>query len=158
MMRVIIAKGLKMKSLNQLRDEIHANAKEKGFYDNPKEIGTLLMLVVSELAEALEADRGSYFCDFRKYEEYRKDAFEFKHKQETDVKFMPRSPCLVRSSEDIEKDAFDIYIKNSFEDELADVIIRTLDICGYLKIDIERSVLAKIKYNKTRDKLHAKRY
>ena len=95
---------------------------------------------------------------FFEYEKYRKNAFEFKHKQETDVKFMPRSPCLVRSSEDIEKDAFDIYIKNSFEDELADVIIRTLDICGYLNIDIERSVLAKIKYNKTRDKLHTKRY
>lgn len=158
MMRVIIVKGLKMKSLNQLRDEIHANAKEKGFYDNPKEIGTLLMLVVSELGEALEADRVGSFCDFSEYEKYRKNAFEFKHKQETDVKFMPRSPYLIRSSEDIEKTAFDLYIKNSFEDELADVIIRTLDICGYLKIDIERSVLAKIKYNKTRDKLHAKRY
>ena len=147
-----------MKSLNQLRDEIYANAKEKGFYDNPREVGTLLMLVVTEVAEALEADRVGSFCDFFEYEKYRKNAFEFKHKQETDVKFMPRSPCLVRSSEDIEKDAFDIYIKNSFEDELADVIIRTLDICGYLNIDIERSVLAKIKYNKTRDKLHTKRY
>ena len=147
-----------MKTLNQLRDEIHANAKEKGFYDNPKEIGTLLMLVVSELAEALEADRTGRFCDFSEYEKYRKNAFEFKHKQETDVKFMPRSPCLVRSSEEIEKDAFEIYIKNSFEEELADVIIRILDICGYLNIDIERGVLAKIKYNKTRDKLHTKRY
>ena len=57
-----------MKFLNQLRDEIHANAKEKGFYDNPKEIGTLLMLVVSELAEALEADRAGRFCDFFEYE------------------------------------------------------------------------------------------
>jgi NTP pyrophosphatase (non-canonical NTP hydrolase) len=158
MMRVIITKELKMKSLNQLRDEIHANAKEKGFYDNPREVGTMLMLVVSELAEALDADRADYFCDFSKYEECRKEAFEFKHKQETDVRFMPRSPYSIQSSEEIEKDAFERYIKDTFEDELADVIIRTLDICGYLKIDIERSVLAKIKYNKTRDKLHAKRY
>ena len=147
-----------MKSLNQLRDEIHANAKEKGFYDNPKEIGTLLMLVVSELAEALDADRADYFCDFRKYEECRKEAFEFKHKQETDVRFMPRSPSSIQSSEEIEKNAYDIYIKNSFEDELADVIIRVLDICGYLDINIERNVLAKMRYNKTRDKLHSKKY
>lgn len=147
-----------MKTLNQLRDEIHANAKEKGFYDNPKEIGTLLMLIVSELAEALEADRAGSFCDFFKYEKYRKDKFEFKHKQETDVRFMPRSPCLISSSEEIEKEAFDIYIKNTFEDELADVIIRTLDICGYLNIDIERSVLAKMKYNKIREKMHSKKY
>ena len=147
-----------MKSLNQLRDEIHANAKEKGFYDNPREVGTLLMLVVTEVAEALEADRIGRFCDFFEYEKHKKNAFELKHKQETDVKFMPRSPSLIKSSKDIERDAFKTYIKNSFEDELADVIIRTLDICGYLNIDIERNVLAKIKYNKTRDKLHTKRY
>ena len=147
-----------MKSLNQLRDEIHANAKEKGFYDNPREVGTLLMLVVTEVAEALEADRIGRFCDFFEYEKYKKNAFELKHKQETDVKFMPRSPSLIKSSKDIERDAFKTYIKNSFEDELADIIIRTLDICGYLNIDIERNVLAKIKYNKTRDKLHTKRY
>ena len=130
-----------MKSLNQLRDEIHANAKEKGFYDNPREVGTLLMLVVTEVAEALEADRTGDFCDFSKYEECKK---------EMDVG--------IRTSEEIEKYAFEKYIKNTFEDELADVIIRTLDICGCLTIDIERSVLAKIKYNKTRDKLHTKRY
>lgn len=74
------------------------------------------------------------------------------------MNFMPHSPSLIKSSKDIERDAFKTYIKNSFEDELADIIIRTLDICGYLNIDIERSVLAKIKYNKTRDKLHTKRY
>ena len=147
-----------MKSLNQLRDEIHANAKEKGFYDNPREVGTMLMLIVSELAEALEADRAGNFCDFFKYEKYRKDEFELKHKQETDVRFMPRSPCLISSSEKIEKEAFDIYIKNTFEDELADVIIRTLSICGYLGIDIERNVLAKMRYNKTREKMHSKKY
>ena len=130
-----------MKSLNQLRDEIHANAKEKGFYDNPKEIGTLLMLVVSELAEALEADRTGDFCDFSKYE---------KCKKEMDVG--------IRTSEDVEKYAFEKYIKNTFEDELADVIIRVLDICGYFNIDIERNVLAKMEYNKTREKMHSKRY
>ena len=130
-----------MKSLNQLRDEIHANAKEKGFCDNPREVGTMLMLIVSELAEALEADRIGDFCDFSKYE---------KCKKEMDVG--------LRTSEDIEKYAFEKYIKNTFEDELADVIIRTLSICGYLDIDIERSVLAKMKYNKTREKMHSKRY
>ena len=61
-----------MKSLNQLRDEIHANAKEKGFYDNPREVGTLLMLVVTEVAEALEADRIGRFSDFFEYEKYKK--------------------------------------------------------------------------------------
>lgn len=130
-----------MKSLNQLRDEIHANAKEKGFCDSKKEVGTMLMLIVSELAEALEADRTGDFCDFSKYE---------KCKNEMDVG--------IRTLEEIEKYAFEKYIKNTFEDELADVIIRTLSICGYLGIDIERNVLAKMKYNKTREKMHSKKY
>ena len=130
-----------MKSLNQLRDEIHANAKEKGFCDSKKEVGTMLMLIVSELAEALEADRTGDFCDFSKYE---------KCKKEMDVG--------IRTSEEIEKYAFEKYIKNTFEDELADVIIRTLSVCGYLGIDIERNVLAKMKYNKTREKMHSKKY
>lgn len=130
-----------MESLNQLRDEIHANAKEKGFCDSKKEVGTMLMLIVSELAEALEADRTGDFCDFSKYEECKK---------EMDVG--------IRTSEEIEKYAFEKYIKNTFEDELADVIIRTLSICGYLGIDIERNVLAKMKYNKTREKMHSKKY
>ena len=130
-----------MKSLNQLRDEIHANAKEKGFCDSKKEVGTMLMLIVSELAEALEADRTGDFCDFSKYE---------KCKKEMDVG--------IRTSEEIEKYAFEKYIKNTFEDELADVIIRTLSICGYLGIDIERNILAKMRYNKTREKMHSKKY
>lgn len=41
------------KTLNELRDEIHEIAKSKGFWDKPRETGTLLMLCVSELAEAM---------------------------------------------------------------------------------------------------------
>lgn len=35
----------------------HRIAREKGFWDHSRNTGELLMLVVSELAEALEADR-----------------------------------------------------------------------------------------------------
>ena len=35
----------------------HANATNKGFWDNPRETGTLIALIHSELSEALEADR-----------------------------------------------------------------------------------------------------
>jgi len=43
--------------LNQLRDEAYYNAKVKRFHDAKREVGTSLMLIVSELAEALEAHR-----------------------------------------------------------------------------------------------------
>lgn len=35
----------------------HANAKDKGFWDKPKEFGTMIALIHSELSEALEAHR-----------------------------------------------------------------------------------------------------
>ncbi len=44
-------------SLNQLCETCHAIAKEKGFWDKERNIGEALMLIVSELAEAMEAHR-----------------------------------------------------------------------------------------------------
>lgn len=115
--------------LNKLRDKIHVIAKEKGFWDKPRETGTLLMLVVSELSEAMEADRKGRYANFDKY--YKGIAHG---------------------------DPFETYIKDSFEDELADVIIRILDLCGAKDIDIEKHIELKMKYNQTRDKMHGKKY
>jgi len=41
-------------------EKCHATAREKGFWDTKRELGTMLMLIVSELGEALEADRKGY--------------------------------------------------------------------------------------------------
>jgi len=35
----------------------HQNAKQKGFWDEPREVGTMLALIHSEVSEALEAHR-----------------------------------------------------------------------------------------------------
>ncbi|MFC9709481.1 hypothetical protein ACFTRD_15185 [Paenibacillus sp. NPDC056933] len=42
--------------------------------------------------------------------------------------------------------------------ELADVVIRILDICEYYKIDLEEIILEKIEYNKTRPYKHGKQF
>lgn len=44
-----------------------------------------------------------------------------------------------------------------FPVELADAVIRILDICGYYKIDLEKVLLEKHEYNKTRPYKHGKR-
>ena len=48
---------IKGKSLNELSEICHSIAVEKGFWDGQRNIGELLMLIVTELAEAMEAHR-----------------------------------------------------------------------------------------------------
>lgn len=43
--------------INELSKQIHENAKNKGFYEDEKNIGEMLCLIHSEVSEALEADR-----------------------------------------------------------------------------------------------------
>lgn len=43
--------------INKLSKECYEITKAKGFYDTPRETGTVLALIHSEVSEALEADR-----------------------------------------------------------------------------------------------------
>lgn len=127
--------------LNGLTKSIHKTNVEKGFYDRDFNLGEKLMLVVSELGEALEADRSDNYC--RKgmaksiLDDYRRGEIEF--------------------DEDF-KSEFKGFVKDRFEDELADAIIRLLDLCGKMDIDIESHIFAKLKYNSLRKYKHGKAY
>jgi len=119
--------------LNELRDTIHENALAHGFYDDEKiNIPEKLMLIVSELGEAMEAYRNNYYADWEGH-----------------------NSLINRNIED-NNGAFERLIKNSFEDEIADTIIRLLDLCGYMKIDIDYHVELKMKYNESRPYKHGK--
>ncbi len=48
---------IKEKTLNELSKICHTIAREKGFWDEKRNIGEALMLIVTELAEAMEAHR-----------------------------------------------------------------------------------------------------
>ena len=139
--------------IKELIERAHDNAVSKGFYECPycimhkgkcpecygtgkdhrKNIGELLMLVVSELGEALEAERKSLFPLWEMYQE------------------------MIDSGESFET-AFRANIKDTFQDELADTVIRIADMCGYLKIDLEKHIELKMKYNATREHKHGKKY
>lgn len=114
--------------LNKLAESIYKANKEKGFWDSERNIGELLMLVVTELAEALEA--------------HRKDDFAVTEK----------------GKQEFDKSEFELKIKNTFEDEIADTFIRLFDLCGGLNIDIEKFIDLKLQYNKTRGHKHGKKY
>ena len=56
---------IKGRSLNELSRLCHRIAVEKGFWDDKRNIGEALMLIVTELAEAMEAHRIQDEANFR---------------------------------------------------------------------------------------------
>lgn len=93
--------------LNKLSKEVFEANKLKGFHDKSISNETLLMLVITELSEAVEADRKGKranvecFKAFNDFSRPSHDAF-----------------------------SFESTIKDTIEDELADIIIRLLDLSG----------------------------
>ena len=117
--------------LNESAKTILKNNVEKGF-DDAYNLGELLMLITSELSEALESHRKGKFSNWVSYQ---KDL----------------SVCG-------EIESFKLHIKDTFEDEIADAIIRLLDLVGRLNIDIEKHINAKVSFNKSRPYKHGKNY
>lgn len=45
-----------------------------------------------------------------------------------------------------------------FDEELSDLVIRTLDLCGWLGIDLEAVIVSKMEYNTGRPYKHGKKF
>lgn len=116
--------------------QIYKNAKDKGFHNNEPNIPRMLMLVVTELSEAMEADRIN------------------KHTSPLDMAWMDSST----DESHLYEEHFPEKIKNTFEDEIADAIIRLLDLSVATGIDIEWHIKHKMKYNSKRPQMHGKKY
>lgn len=95
---------------NTLRDQAYSIAYEHGFHDKEQSLEHFLMLVITELSEAVEADRKGKRANKEQFLRY-ENSTTYRH-------------------------CFETYIKDSVEDELADAAIRLLDIAGMCEIDI----------------------
>lgn len=129
--------------INRLAARIHEQNKRKGFYDKPQDIGRMIALIHSELSEALEADRDDKYFNKNEFSEHHILGLEMLWEDNLIDQF---------------KSIFEGTVKNTFEDELADVLIRTLDLAAHLGIDIETHIDLKMKYNSTREKRHDRKY
>lgn len=108
--------------LNELRNKAYKTACEHGFHDEELSNEHCLCLVISELMEAVEADRKGRLgkkC---------KSRFEMDYN---------RYPALVEEEKRF-KCSFEKNVKDSLPDELADAAIRLLDLAGYRGIAIEK--------------------
>lgn len=99
-----------------LQKEIHQNAKEHGWWEDPRSVGELIALCHSELSEALEDFRAGKQPNEIWYEEGGK-------------------PCGIPT-------------------ELADVVIRVMDMSEHFGIDLLDAILKKHEYNKSRPYKH----
>ena len=107
-----------MKSINEWTKEVHENAKEHGWWENPRTFGELAMLVTTEVSEAFEEIRNG--------------------KQPNETYYKPDKPGK----------------PEGVPSELADVVIRIMDMCGYYGIDLEEIITIKHEYNKSRPYKH----
>lgn len=123
-------------NLNQLKNEIFVNAKKKGFYDDEPVVDKpkRLLLIISEAVEAMEADRDGVY-----------------------MKELPPEPSFGFNAEEW-KLWFDENIKNTYQDELADILIRTLDHFAAIGADPDFHVTRKMQRNSLRPYKHGKNY
>lgn len=67
-----------------------------------------------------------------------------------------REDCAMRIRDEVEE-LYDVaYDANYYTEELADVIITALSVAGYLGIDIDKAVQAKMEINRGREWRHGK--
>lgn len=97
-----------IKRIEEFTERAYRTACEHGFHDEKLSVEHWMMLVVSEIGEMVEADRKNRRFDMEKY----------------------------RNGFDSDKVMFEKYVKDTLEDELADVCIRIFDFCGTFGLDV----------------------
>ena len=93
--------------ISELVSNSYRVAMEHGFHDDYHSVSHYMMLVLSEIGEMVEADRKNCHADVASYR----------------VGGLESVPAH-----------FERWIKDTFEDEMADVVIRLCDFCGSLNV------------------------
>ncbi len=128
--------------LNELQTEIYKNAVDHGWYDKAPKMGdpgyldfinSKLMLIVSEAAEACEELR-----KVKNHDALKNRYYEGQEADEAVVVKLPAKP-------------------EGFGVELADALIRILDLSAFCGIPLGEMVIEKHEFNKTRPYRHGHR-
>lgn len=122
-----------MLDLNNFAKEVHENAVKHGFWDPEPSFGEIIALCHSELSEALEAYR-------------EREPLAYVYGEDEDG-----TPRLYTDMADWDK----LDEPEGIAVEMADCVIRILDwFGGHPKLDLEKILLAKHKYNQRRPYRH----
>lgn len=129
--------------INEIAEAAHNNAKEKGFWEEGQNIPKHLLLIISELTEAMEADRKNKFSVCGSLTKAAAEIYPDRNLELIAIE----EPTLFAK-------LFEEHVKDTFEDELADSLIRILDLCASRNIDIKWHINMKMHYNNTRTYKH----
>lgn len=94
--------------LNALKERAYKTAVEHGFHEDVKPVVFYFGLVMSEAGKAINADRKGLHADTKAFEEEEASGLSF-------------------------AENFRLHIKDSVEDEIADIVIRLFDFAGLKK-------------------------
>lgn len=111
-------------NLNELRDKAYQCAVSHGWHEKDLSDEHFICLVISELMEAVEADRKGMHADRGNFEYY------MKQKKRNDGEYMY---------------GYQKGIKDTVEEELADACIRLLDLAGLRNVDLGEVTLDDLK-------------
>lgn len=109
----------------KLAKAIHNNAVKKGFWEEKHSIEHYLMLAITELSEAVEADRTNKYADIAEYQ-----------KQATANGLIKTDAWTISKIY-----SFTENVKDTIQDELADSYIRLLDLAKGFKIRIQEPTI-----------------
>lgn len=121
-----------MERINELKGKVFHTALKHGWYDEKTTLVKEVMLIISELGEAINADRKGHYAQ--------------------KGMFMRHSATPQPEPERHWNFCFELFIKDTVEDELADAVIRILSYAGYIKVDLsnigltEEAVLKSVEY------------
>lgn len=144
-----------MTNLNTLAAEIFEANRAKGFWSRERQLTETTMLIVTELAEAVEEERAGkpdvYYRpsqpDERLFPEY---VPEFVR--------VDRATSLVRPDWAMDSDGVPPLKPEGVDVELIDALIRLLDLLGSRGTDVEELLRQKLAFNQTRGARHGKSY
>ena len=120
--------------INQLIKEAHDNAVNKGFHLDDDEMRNKFKFRSTDY---------EHFCRLAMIKDLALIVTEI-------------SEAIEAIRENRFTDYHKINFKETFEEEIADAVIRIADLCGQYNIDLEYFIKEKMEYNKTRPNMHGK--
>lgn len=138
-----------MTDLTTLAKDIFKANEAKGFWDRERPLTETTMLIITELAEAVEEDRAG------------RDAVWYSHDVDGETvewyedEVAVDAHGLVRPDDNPSKGPFK---PEGIDIELIDALIRLLDLLGSRGADVDELLQQKLAYNKTRGVRHNKAY